>query len=119
MADIPVNKLLSGAEVTITKLDLSGGPHAFTFVDHNQKLIVENGEVGSVTVNILGDGVTTINCPGIGPVDTSSGFNFVVPAGDSISLHTSGRKGYLGSGGNAVVATITGATGLALGWIEE
>lgn len=119
MADIPVNKLLSGAEITITKLDLSGGPHAFTFVDHNQKLIVENGEVGSVTVNVLGDGVTIANCSGLEPIDVSSGFDFVIPAGDSISLFTSKRKGYLGTDGNAVVATITGAAGLAFGWIEE
>ena len=119
MADIPVNKLLSGAEVTITKLDLSSGPHAFTFVDHQQKLIVENNEAGSVTVNLLGDGVTTANCDGLGVIDVSAGFDFVVPSGAAISLYTSQRKAYLGASNNPVVATVTGAAGLALGWVEE
>jgi hypothetical protein len=119
MATIPVNNPLAGEEVTITKLDLSGGPHAFTFVDSKQLLIVENGEVGSLTVNILGDGVVTANCSGLEPINVSAGYDFVIPAGDTISLYTSTRRGYLGASGNAVVATVTGATGLSLGWIQE
>lgn len=119
MADIPVNKPLSAAETTITKLDLSGGPHAFTFVNHRQVLNIENGEVGSVTVNILGDGVTVSNCPGLDPKDLSGGYDFVIPAGDDRTLHTTTRSQYLGADGNSVVVTVTGATGSAFAWITE
>ena len=119
MASIPVNKPLAGEEVTISKLDLASGPHAFTFVDSKQLLVIENGEAGSLTVNILGDSVVTANCPGLEPINVSAGYDFVIPAGDTISLYTSTRRGYLGASGNSVVATVTGATGLSFGWIQE
>lgn len=119
MADIPVNKMLDAAEVTITKLDLASGPHAFTFVNHKQALVVENGEAGAVTVNVLGDGVTIANCPGLDPISLAAGYDFVIPAGDTMTLYTSTRSQYLGADGNNVVVTVTGAAGAAFGWLSE
>ena len=119
MAAIPVNKPLSADETTIVKLDLDSGPHSFTFVNHKQILTIENGEVGAVTVNILGDGVTLTDCPGLDPLNISAGYDLVVPAGDTMTLHTTTRSQYLGVNGNNVVVTVTGASGLALGWLSE
>ncbi len=119
MAAIPVNKPLDAAETTITKLDLAAGPHSFTFVNHKQVLNIENGEVGTVTVNLLGDGVTVSNCPGLDPINLSAGYDFVIPAGDTMTLYTTTRSEYLGANGNNVVATVTGAVSAAFGWISE
>ena len=106
-------------ETVLTKLDLDSGPHSFTFVDHNQMLCIENNEVGNLTINILGDGVTVANCSGLDPIDVSLGYFFVLAAGAEAKLYTSTRKAYLGKNGNNVSVTVTGATGLSNGWIEE
>jgi len=119
MTALTVNKPLDNAETVLVKLDLDSGPHSFTFVNHNQMLCIENGEVGSVTVNILGDGVTVANCPGLAPINVSAGYDFVIAAGDEAKLYTSTRQGNLGNDKNNVVVTVTGATGSAFGWIEE
>ena len=119
MADIPVNKPLSSAETTIAKLDLASGPHAFTFVNHKQVLTIENGEVGAVTVNILGDGVTVSNCAGLDPISLAAGYDLVVPAGDTMTLHTTTRSQYLGADGNSFVVSVTGAVSAAFGWLSE
>ena len=119
MAAIPVNKMFASDEVTISKLDLDAGPHSFTFVNSKQALVIENGEVGSVTVNILGDGVTVADCAGLDPISLAAGYDFVIPAGDTITLFTSTRSQYLGANNNSVVATVTGATGSVFGWISE
>jgi len=119
MTALTVHKPLDNAETVLTKLDLSGGPHSFTFTDYNQMLCVQNDEAGSVTVNILGDGVTVANCPGLDPINVSAGYDFVVAAGTEEKLYTSKLKGYLGANSNNVVVSVTGATGSSEGWIEE
>lgn len=119
MAALPINKPKKAATTTISKLDLSGGPHTFEFIDFNQFLVIENNESTSITVNVLGDGVTTANCEGLDPIDVSSGYDIAVAAGDSMALYTSERKGYFGGNKSVVNVTITGATGSSFGWIEE
>ena len=119
MTAIPVNKPLSAAETTITKLDLAAGPHSFTFVNHKQVLTIENGEAGPVTANLLGDGVTVSNCPGLDPISLAAGYDFVIPAGDTMTLHTTTRSEYLTPDGNNVVVTVTGAISAAFAWISE
>jgi hypothetical protein len=119
MTALTINKPLGNAETTLVKLDLDSGPHSFTFTNHRQMLCVENGEVGAVTVNILGDGVTIANCPGLAPINVSAGYDFVIAAGDEAKLYTSERQGYLGADKNSVVVTVTGATGSVFGWVEE
>jgi hypothetical protein len=119
MTAIPVNKMLDADEVTINKLDLAAGPHSFTFVNHKQALVVENGEAGSVTVNVLGDGVTIADCDGLDAISLAAGYDFVIAAGATKTLFTTSRSQYLGANGNNIVATVTGAAGLAFGWLSE
>jgi hypothetical protein len=121
MTAIPVNKMLAADEVTINKLDLAtdSATHSFSFVNHKQALVVENGEVGSVTVNVLGDGVTVADCDGLDAISLAAGYDFVIPAGVTKTLFTTKRKQYLGDDGNNIVVTVTGAVSAAFGWLSE
>lgn len=119
MAAIPVNTPKTAAETVISKLDLDAGPHTFTYNAFNQYLAIDNGEVGNVTVNILGDGVTVANCAGLDPIDVSLGYDYVITTGTEEKLQLTKRGGYLGASGNNVTVTVTGATGLSFGWIEQ
>jgi len=115
------NKPLAAQTTNITTniLDLSAGPHALTFVGSKQILTIRNGDVGSITVNLLGDGVTTFNCPGLGPQNVSAGQDIVVVAGDTVDVLVPSFGGFMGADGNNVVVTITGATSLSSGWLSE
>lgn len=119
MAAIPVNTPKTAAETVISKLDLNAGPHTFTYSGFSQYLSIDNGEAGSVTVNILGDGVTVATCAGLDPIDVSAGYDFVIATGTEEKLQLTTRSGYLGGNGNSVDVTVTGATGLSFGWIEQ
>ena len=105
--------------ITATILDASAGPHALTFVGSKQVVTIVNGDVGSITVNFLGDGVTTFNCPGLGSQNVSAGDDQVVAAGDTVEYLVSAHNGFMGADGNNVVLTITSATSLSSIWLSE
>ena len=115
------NKPLAALDTNITAniLDASAGPHALTFVGSKQVVTIANGDIVSITVNFLGDGVTTFNCPGIGPQDVSAGDDIVVAAGDTVEYLVSAHNGFMGSDSNNVVLTITDATTLSSIWLSE
>lgn len=119
MTAFTLNKPFDNPETTIAELDLNTGPHNFTYDTTRQILRVRNGEAGNVTVNLLGDGVTSINCPGVGTQVLSAGYDFVIPAGDSETLNLTTRGAYLGANGKNVTVTITGATGLSFASLEQ
>jgi hypothetical protein len=119
MAAIPVNTPKTSAETVISKLDLNGGPHTFTYNAYSQYLAVDNGESGTLTVNLLGVGVTSAICSGLGPIDVSAGYDFTLATGTEEKLQLTTRGGYLGAANTVVDVTVTGATGLSFGWIEQ
>lgn len=123
MATFVVNKPLANESTNITPniLDLNNAPHSFAFNDSKQTLTIENNEVGSITVNLLGDGQVTAECPGIGTVTVSAGKDFIVAAGDTVIINTPRISGYLGAKGNNVVVAVTGSTApaLAFAWLSE
>ena len=107
--------------VTANILDLNAGPHALTFNKHSQELVIENNEAVPLTINLLGDGVTSFNCPGVGTVDLSAGVDLVVPAGATATIYTAKVSEYCGATGNNTVLTVTGSTAPSLGyvWLNE
>lgn len=123
MATFIINQPLqaSAAESNIEKLDLSTGPHEFTFRNFEQVLYVENGESSaSVILTITGTGIAAFECPGFGSVDPTSGYMMTVPAGMTDGLNLSRIYRYLGEDGNTVNVSITGATtGNSFGYIVQ
>ena len=120
MAVFTVNKP-ADASTDIVKLDLSIEPHTFTFTNHNQFLVIENGEASAdVVTSTSGDGVTTFDCPGAGTIDLSAGYPATTSAGDTEFINTPEIRHYLGADGNEVTVTTTGATtGNSFGYILE
>ena len=104
------------AENTISSLDLSAGPHTLTY-NQGYILYLQNGEGADITVNLLGDGVTTGECPGYGSIDLSAGKDIVVPAGDTVAVRLQSYSKFRGGAGNTSNVTITGATSLSTGWV--
>ncbi len=123
MATFTPNKPLTVEETNITAniLDLNDAPHDFLFVTPRQTLTIENNEAVPLTINLLGDGQTSINCPGYGSVDVSSGKDYVIAAGDTVIVSTSFISAYLGAKNNNVALTVTGSTApaLAFAWLNE
>jgi len=120
MAELTAFNPLSSDITAITKVDLSVGPHTFTYSSFKQCLYVENGEISDVTVNITGDGVITHKCPEYGDIDVSAGFDWVVTnANNEESLYTLSKGAFLGENGNTVTITATGATGLSFVYLAE
>jgi len=121
MTLLVTNKPLAAQTTNITAniLGADTGPHALTFVGAKQVLTIVNGDVGSITVNLLGDGVTTFNCPGLGPQTVSAGKDIVVATGDTVDVLVSSFNGFMGAEGNNVVITITSATSLSSIYLSE
>ena len=119
MAQLTVNKPASTAETTIVSEDPSTGPHTFNYNPQKQFLVFQNEEGAGVTVNILGDGVTTIDPAGLEPIDISGGFDWEVGSGTTETLYTLQRSAYCGANGNNVTVTITGATSASKIWLSE
>jgi len=123
MAIFTANKPLLAEETNITSniLDLNAAPHEFAFSNPKQTLTIENNEAVSLTINLLGNGQTSINCVGYGAVSVSAGKDYVIAAGDTVVINTSLISGYLGAKGNTVDVTVTGSTAgsLAFAWLSE
>lgn len=116
MATIPTQSP-TATEVAVSKLDASTGPHSFAYNRNNQVLHIDNGDVGSVTVNVSGDSVTSVPVRGLEDQALGSGYDIVVGVGDQVPVVTSDREKYLGNTGNNVTVTITGATSLSEIWL--
>lgn len=121
MATFTASNPFTGESTEFTKLDLSEGPHDFSFRNHLQSLVIENGESSAVlTVNLSGDGVTTFACPGAGTLDLSAGHDTTTASGVTEAISTTEIRHYLGADGNEVTVTITGATnGNSFGYLIE
>jgi hypothetical protein len=72
-----------------------------------QLLVLRNPTGGSLTLNIDGDGGTTVAVQGIGPVSVAAGFNIAVPAGESRAVILGTISAYCKG-----VVTLTGANGM-------
>lgn len=116
MATIPTQSPVA-TEVAVDKIDLSAGPHDFAYNQNGQVLHIFNGDVVSITVNISGDGVTSVPVTGLEDQALGSGYDIVVPAGEQRPVVTKDRQKYLGNSGNNVAVTITDATSLSSGWL--
>lgn len=120
MATITPIKPLSAETTIVTKTDLNTGPHDFIFNASRQVLYIQNDEAGVLTINLLGDGQTAVNCEGIGSIVVSAGKDTIVANGVTTAVHTQRIGGYLGATGNNVVLTVTGSTtGSSFAWITE
>lgn len=117
MAAIPVLNRNATAKTTVTPLDLSGGPHTWTNAQGIFDLVVDNGESGAVTINILGAGVTTHDCANVGEIDLSAGYDLSCAAGEVTNLSMGQISAYFGAIGNEVTFTVTGATGQSTAYL--
>ncbi len=123
MTLLVANKPLDAETTNLTAniLDLNAGPHTFTFKNFKQILNIENNEAVPLTINLLGQGVTSFECPGVGTIDVSTGKDIVVAAGDIITINIPELNGYMGAPDNTVDLAITGSTApsLAFCWLNE
>ena len=71
-----------------------------------QLLVIRNPSGGSLTLTIDGDGGTTVNVAGIGPVSVSAGIAITIAAGLSQSVVLNSISAYCQG-----VVTLTGASG--------
>lgn len=108
MATITSTAIAAGtntvAETTMTASD------TFTYVPNGrQVLILNNVTGGSLTVNIDGDGASTVNVGGVGAVDISGGFSTdAIPADGVRAIPLDSIKAYL-----AGTIEVTGGTGIS------
>jgi len=121
MATFVVNKPLDAETTNLTAniLTLDTGPHAFKFKNFKQVMTILNRDVVPITVNYLGDGVTSAQCPGIGTINLGAGKDEVIAAGDTVTVNIPRIGEYMGADGNNVVVTITGATVLSTAFLNE
>jgi len=103
-------------ENTATKLDLNSGPHTLAWVTDSY-LVFESAETGSLTINAIGDGVSTVPCVGYGDVDVSLGFDITLTAGDTVVVPLSAISAFLGGMKNNVTLTVTGSTAPSLAYV--
>ena len=111
MATISKNKPGSGNVASLAFTTLTGTDDFVFNAQQTEVLILRNTTSSDVTVTIDGSEGTTENCPGIGPVDVSSGKALVVTANESESIVLNSISAFLKgtisvSGGTGVEATI-------------
>lgn len=119
MAAIPVLDRNASAEESVVPLDLSTGPHTWSYANGVFDLVVDNGETGAITVNILGAGVTDHDCANVGTIDLSGGKDITCTNGEVTNIQLNQISAYFGALGNEVTFTITGATGLSTAYIAK
>lgn len=106
----PTNIDVSGS-VTLTQNVLTASD-TFTYKQGSrQSLQFVNNTGGLLTINILGDLATTVNCSGLGdPIDVSTGYDVSVPNdGIPVTVRTETIKAYLTATNN--LPAVTGGTG--------
>lgn len=100
-----LNKYALGTEAVIVPITLGATDSAVVNLAKKTSLIINNGTVGSLSVNVDGDTATSVACTGVGVTDLTGGKTFVVAAGTirNIPLNPNYQK-WLGDGN----ITITG-----------
>lgn len=125
MALFVVNKPLAAVTTDITAniLDLNDAPHTFVTTNFRQILWIENNEAVPLTITLLGQGVTTSDCPGVGTITLADVDNniIVVAASATVAIDITRLASYMGAVGNTVDVTVSGSTGsaLAFAWLNE
>lgn len=111
-----LNKYTFNEEDTIVPVALTGADDVTLNASKTSVLIVENASVGDVTINVLGDGVTSKVCQGVGTIDLSGGQDFVVTASSTLKfqLHPF-HSAWLGTG----LVNITGGTADLTAYVLE
>ena len=99
-----------------TKTDLNTGPHTLAW-EPNTFLVFESAEAGSLTINAVGDNVTTVPCNGYGDVTVSGGFDITVNSGETVVVPLNTISAFLGAVKNNVTLTVTGSTGASLAFV--
>lgn len=94
----------AGGAFTATVTTLSASDTITYAASKKQLLVVTNPTGGSLTLKIDGDGGTTVNAPGIGPVTVSGGYDIVLAAGVTKAVILSTISAYCQG-----VVTLTGA----------
>jgi hypothetical protein len=110
MAAIPVLDRNASSQESLTALDLTGGPHTFTNDTGNKYLVVTTDEAAGITLDITGDGVTNVECPGLGLVDVSTLPDFTVAVGETSHIYLNAIAQRFGANNNTVNVTVTGIT---------
>ena len=119
------NKPLAAVTTDITAniLDLNDAPHTFVTTNFRQILWIENNEAVPLTITLLGQGVTTAECPGVGSVTLADVDNniIVVAASATVAINIDRLASYMGAVGNTVDVTVAGSTAPSLGfaWLNE
>jgi hypothetical protein len=106
----------TGQQNTVTKEDLNAGPHTLPWLP-NTSLVFESTEALTLTINAIGDGVTTVPCSGYGDVDVSAGFDISLTTGDTVVVPLSSISAFLGQAKNNVTLTVTGSTAADLAFV--
>lgn len=121
MAAFTVTNPKNARETTVTKLDLSTGPHTFTYNRDGAVLYLLNGEASAaLSVVIDGQNVGNVIVPGQGQVNNAAGVTVAVANGALVAVDLDRYRNFMGAAGNTVDVTITGATtGNSFGWITQ
>lgn len=100
----------------IAKEDLNTAPHTLAW-ESSTFLVFENNELVPLTINLLGDGVTSVGFAGYGDVTVSGGFDVIVPAGDTVTVPLNSVSKFLGAQNNNVTISVTGSTAADLAFV--
>lgn len=100
---------ISAGTNEITETTLTSSDTFVYAADKRQVLILNNVTAGALTVNIDGDGASSVKVPGVGLVDISAGYSTgELAAGDVVAIPLDSIKAYL----TGTIA-VTGGTGIA------
>lgn len=101
MAEITATRVALGN--SITPVELTGSD---TLAQKTGTLYIDNQSASEATINLDGDGATTVNTQGAGIVDLSGGYDVVVAVGEIAIVPLTSIAAYL-SGDVAVTGGTT------------
>lgn len=104
-----ISKQTVAFATAVAKTELTG---ADVLVDKTGTLWIENNSVSPVTINLDGDGGTTVIETGVGVVDVSGGYDVTVEAGEVVPVQLATISQYL----RGTVA-VTGGTADVFVWL--
>lgn len=102
-------------EEQIVPVTLTASDDASLSLSKKSHIIIDNITAGALTVNILGDTATSIECNGVGTIDLSGGKDFSIPTGE---VHKIPLNPYYQEWIQSGAITITGGTGATAYIIE-
>lgn len=102
-----INKYTFNKNDAIVSTTLTGADSVTLVQNKTSVLIVENSGASPVTLSVLGDGVTSVTCSGVGTIDLSGGLGLAVPNGTTQKFQLNpARSAYMGDS----LVNITGGT---------